>query len=41
MQQERGPEIRIIEFFEDQIKKYEFQYGITPGLLDASLVREN
>ena len=41
MQQERGADIRIIEFFEDRIKHYEFRYGITPGLLDASLVAEN
>ena len=41
IQQEKGPEVRIIEFFDDNIKKYEFQLGITPGILEASLVREN
>jgi len=41
IQQEKGPDARIIEFFDDQIKKYEFQLGITPGILELSLVREN
>jgi len=41
MQVEKGAELRIIEYFDDQIKKYEFQLGITPGILEASLVREN
>lgn len=30
-----------MEFFDDQIKKYEFQLGITTGILDESLVKEN
>ena len=41
IQQEKGNEVRIIEYFDDQIKKYEFQLGITPGILEQSLVREN
>ena len=39
--QDKGPSVKIIEFFDEQIKKYEFQLGITPALLDESLVREN
>ena len=41
MQAEKGADLRIVEYFDDQIKKYEFQLGITPGILEASLVREN
>ena len=41
IQHEKGPDIRIIEFFDDNVKKYEFQLGITPGILEQSLVREN
>ena len=41
MQHEKGPDIRIIEYFDDNVKKYEFQLGITPGILDESLVRVN
>lgn len=41
IQHEKGPDLKIIEFFDDQIKKYEFQLGITPGILEQSLVREN
>jgi len=33
--------VRLVEWFDDQIKKYEFQLGITTGILDASLVYEN
>lgn len=33
--------MKIIEFFDENIKKYEFQLGLTPGILDNSLVREN
>lgn len=40
MHQEKGVELRVVEFFEDQIKKYEFQLGITPAILEESLVRE-
>jgi len=32
--------LRIIEYFDDQIKRFEFRLGITPGILEASLVRE-
>ena len=41
IQQERGPEVKTLEFFDDNIKKYEFQLGITAAILDASLVLEN
>ena len=41
MHHEKGPDIRVIEFFDDNVKKYEFQLGITPGILDESLVRVN
>lgn len=41
IQHEKGPDVRIIEYFDDQVKKYEFQLGITPGILDESLVRVN
>ena len=41
IQQERGPEVKTLEFFDDNVKKYEFQLGITAAILDESLVREN
>ena len=40
LQVEKGADCRIIEYYDDQIKKFEFQLGITPGILDESLVRE-
>lgn len=40
MQAEMGPDIRVIEFFEDQVKNFEFRLGITPAILDASLVKD-
>ena len=40
-QQEKGSQIRLVEFFDESIKKYEFQLGLTPGIIDESLVREN
>ena len=41
IQHEKGSQVRLVEFFDDQIKKYEFQLGITTGILDESLVKEN
>ncbi len=41
IQHEKGNHVGLVQFFDDQIKKYEFQLGLTPGLLDQSLVREN
>ena len=31
----------MVQYLEDQIKKYEFQLGITSGILEASLVADN
>lgn len=41
LQQEKGPDVKLIEFFDECLKKYEFQLGLTPGIIDESLVREN
>lgn len=39
IQAERS-DVRLVEFYEDQVKNYEFRLGITPAILDASLVKE-
>ena len=41
LQQEKGPDVKLIEYFDECLKKYEFQLGLTPGIIDESLVREN